>query len=332
MKIFLTQNQNDTNCSKEHEITSYLEFFDCYSFFFQKSLIQSSLTISLMVSTVVFNVAVIYCIKKNLKLHLSLFDKILIGHTIVDALTGLIIMPFYHINDCFGYWPLDNSFGHLWATFDNSINTVTNVHMLYLCWSRLRSIQNPKNFHQEFLLKHPEITMLLIWLISALIWAPQVFVFGLIEHTLHLNIDSVELKLTNTILFWFLPMLGILVVSSLILIYLKISQRRKEKFKNTKSSEANKSVFERLSGYHLSPHTVFIFMMSVYWLQWIIPCLTTLLNMIPNVQIISEVYWLTYTVCLSDALILLILNPNVSFLKSKIRPMITSTQNYTITR
>ena len=319
MKFFSNSNISNKNCTDEHEITNWYEFFDCYSFCFQESSVQSSLTLSLIAGTVIFNLAVIVCIRKNTKNQLTIFDKILVGHAIVDGLTGLVDIPLYHIRTCFGYWPLSNSLGILWAIFDNNINTVTNMHMLYLCWSRLRSIQNPKNFHQEILLKHPAITMLLIWLISLLIWIPQVLVFGLIEYSLELNIDSVGLNLTNTILFWFLPLLGILVVSCLIFVYLKISQKRKQKFSNFKSNESNKSVFECLFHYHLSPQTVFTFIMLLYWIQWIIPCLVSLLIMIPNDQIITQVYWLTYTVCFTDALILLILNPNVSFLSKKIK-------------
>lgn len=168
------QNVSDNlNCTVPHEITDLNEYLYCYSFFYQQSITESSLTLALIVGTVVFNAAVIYFIVKNCK-KISIFDEILIGHAIVDGVTGAIDMPFYHIATCFGYWPLQPIIGQLWASYDNNINTVTNLHMLYLCWARLRSIQNPKSFDQELLLKNPIIVMVLIWLGSLLIWIPQV--------------------------------------------------------------------------------------------------------------------------------------------------------------
>ena len=143
--------------------------------------------------------------------------------------------------------------------------------------------------------------------------------FGLKEYTLVLNIDSLALNLLDTILLWFLPLCGILIVSSLIFVYLAISKKRKHKFnKNTKNDSNNKSVFEYMFNIHLGPQAVFTIMMALYWIQWVIPCGETLLSFIPNVVISSDIYWLTYTVCFTDAIILLVLNPNVSFLRRRL--------------
>jgi hypothetical protein len=44
--------------------------------------------------------------KKN---NLKVFDRILMGHFLVDLLTGLLAVPLFHVYSIFFYWPF-NSF------------------------------------------------------------------------------------------------------------------------------------------------------------------------------------------------------------------------------
>ena len=159
---------NSTNCFTKNFSRNFFELFECYEYHFCQSIISSLLSILLIIGTIISNSLVIMLIKRN-SLKLTIFDKILIGHSIVDGLTGLIAMPFYHIYFVFGYWPLGTIIGKLWSSFDNSINTITNVHMLYLSWSRLRSIQYPRSYNAEFLLKRPNLLMVTIWFLSFII-------------------------------------------------------------------------------------------------------------------------------------------------------------------
>ena len=121
-------------------------------------------------------------------------------------------MPFFHFQSIFGYAPLPYLLNKFWAIYDNNINTVTSLHMLYMSYVsnfiksldfsfnnflflldikvRLRSLQSPKNFEKELLIKYPVITMTGFWLSGLATWAPIVFNFGLNEYTLNVHNNS----------------------------------------------------------------------------------------------------------------------------------------------
>ena len=172
------------------EIAQNEQFFECYQFSFLNNLIESILTWLLIFSTIFANSFVIILIHRNSD-KITIFDQILINHALLDGLTGLIDIPIYHINSIFGYWPLSSIIATLWSIYDSSINTAINLNMLYLSWSRLRSIQNPISYTKEFIFKHSIYVMISIWLVSFLIWTPIVL-------TSSLKINSLILKINET--------------------------------------------------------------------------------------------------------------------------------------
>ena len=66
-----------------------------------------------------------------------------LSYTILDCITGLIDITFYHVYTLFAYWPFDLTSSRIWFSYDNSVNTISCFHMLYICWSRLRCVQKP---------------------------------------------------------------------------------------------------------------------------------------------------------------------------------------------
>lgn len=304
------------NCLVKNFSRNFFELFKCYEYHFCQSVISSVLSILLIVGTIISNSLVIMLIKRN-SLKLTIFDKILIGHSIVDGLTGLIAMPFYHIYFVFGYWPLGTIIGKLWSSFDNSINTITNVHMLYLSWSRLRSIQYPRSYNAEFLLKRPNLLMVTIWFLSFIMWVPIVVIFDLEYSSLNLDYKNPVIGVAFVFLFWFLPLLLIFIISTVICYHLYLKKSQFSMNHRRTLNTQNKSIFERLFNYKLESQTMFTIVMSIYWIQWIVPCLIILskLVFVINEDFLSVTYWLTYSVCLTDPIILIIFNPNVSFLK-----------------
>lgn len=314
-------NSNNTICSLfEISNLTLIQVTKCY--FHQLNLREpfSVIELAIIFITIMFNAIVIVLIKKNTSKP-TLFDKILICHAIVDFSAGLIAMPIYHVYITFGYWPFNSIISRLWSSFDNSINTITNLNMLYLNWSRLRSIQNPVNYSKEWLLKSPFHIFIFMWLVSYSIWAPLVFIFDLEPYTLRVDYSSNIIELMFGLIFWFIPLFLILAISLRIFFYLaRSSQIGNQTHKHVTNADRNKSIFERVFNYRLESQTVFTIIMLVYWVQWTIPCLINLFRSfigLPD-QLQSQLYWLTYTVCATDPITLLIFNPNVSFLKNKI--------------
>jgi hypothetical protein len=316
------------------EIAKNEQFFECYKYFLINNLTESILSWLLIFSTIFANLIVIILIHRNSD-KITLFDQILINHCLLDGLTGLVGIPFYHINSIFGYWPFSSLTATLWSIFDTSKITVSNLNMLYLSWSRLRSIQNPTAYTNEFIFKQSIYLIISIWLISFIIWTAIVLNSGLKVNSLILNIDGTYQMFIFEILFWLLPLLFIIVVSIIIFYYLKLrqnmrNQRRLEQNRqqNNNNNNNNKSLFENIFKIKFGSHTLFTIIMSVYIIQWLIPFTFELLifnSTIIQIQFIDCMYWLTYTVCLTDAIILVFFNSNVSPFKANTTPNTVTT-------
>ena len=52
--------------------------------------------------------------------------------------------------------------------------------------------------------------------------------------------------------------------------------------------------------FRFKPQTIFLIIISTFWLQWIPPCILTLIQPICNdcinIDLYNDIYWLTYTV------------------------------------
>jgi hypothetical protein len=308
----ISNSELNISCESSHTNEDFYEFSYCYNYFFLKSILISVLTILLIISTIILNITVILLISKNQNSYFTVFDQILIGHAIVDGLTGCLDMPFYHIYSIFNYWPMSPFKAKLWASFDNSINTITNLHMIYLCYSRLRAVKCPSTYSTELILSQPSFVMASIWFIGFLIWIPVVLIFGLKEYSLELN-DSLIVPIFEFI-FWFIPLIIIFIISCMIFYELLI--KNKITRQSNRHDDINKSLFEYIFNYYLGAEALFAIIMSVYWIQWIIPSVFNFVIYLTNIQTekYSKIYWLTYSVCLTDAILLLLFNPNASIL------------------
>ena len=218
--------------------------------------------------------------------------------------------------------------------------------MAYMSLARLRCIQAPKAFTQEFLMRKPCLVMLSIWIFSLGFWSFVVFGFGVPEYTNWVLYDPAYVKLILNFFFWFIPMMMIISFAGLT-IYLLVIRRRKKMSKskrisklrnegesvktrsvaNTTTSSVRtgfsslasiKSLIRSVMSALCSPEIKFMIIILTYWLQWAPPCFATMLqplcNCIPD-STYAAIYWVTYTVCMTDPLVILILNPNVSCMK-----------------
>ena len=92
-----TINTTNNTCLIPHHIESYAEFKSCYLYFSSLNKLSTALEILLMLGAIFFNGLVVFCtfVGSSKK---TCFDKILVGCCLVDAVTGLIDMPPYHIS------------------------------------------------------------------------------------------------------------------------------------------------------------------------------------------------------------------------------------------
>ena len=149
------------------------QFFRCTGHFMAKSLFTNCFYFMFSLFTTLLNLLVICLIYRHRKT-MTVFDKIFIGHALVDCLVGLLVIPLFCIYEMFGYWPLGKLFCHFYISIDYTICHVGILHMVYLSYARLRSLISPKSFQQELLIAHTNMVMFGLWIFSALLWIPSV--------------------------------------------------------------------------------------------------------------------------------------------------------------
>jgi hypothetical protein len=178
------------------------------------------------IGCIVFNALVTYLIYFE-SINYTIFDQLLLGHILVQLITAIVDIPFYHAMDIFGYWPFPKYSSLLWAMFDNNINFTCNVTMVYICWAQLRSIVEPSKFKDEFLMRYPRTFMALIWVIGLGIWIPIVLVYDTVDYSVNLNYKPLYLQNIFNFLFWFAPLLLMIILSLQIIWILKKRSLRK---------------------------------------------------------------------------------------------------------
>ena len=166
MGVFDPSDQADGDelydCVKGEQMQSTQQFAHCLKYFLSKSILSSCVLLSFAFFTTVLNLAVIISINR-LKQNKTVFDKIFIGHSFVDSLVGLIVIPNYCIYSVFGYWPLGKLFCHFYVSLDYTICHVGILHMVFIAYARLRSLQRPKQYQSEFLICHAKFSMFILW-------------------------------------------------------------------------------------------------------------------------------------------------------------------------
>jgi heme/copper-type cytochrome/quinol oxidase subunit 2 len=210
----------------------------------------------------------------------------------------------------------DSISGRIYGLLNSSLNTITNLIMLYLTCARLRKIQYPRTYKQEMLFKYPILISILICIIGVLIWMP-VYVFYDLKAIDSLNHD-VEAYFSLEILTQLIPLILILIISCFIFYHFKKRNQNTLTTSNNQTYEMNKCLFEVIFNYKINSHTLFAMIMSFYWIQWIIPVSCDLLN---DFQAFTEIsidgrhlFLQVDTVCLTEAFLLLMFNPMASIL------------------
>lgn len=247
------------NCAVKQQFVQLNEFLKCYIYFIKSNKLPFVVELLLILSVLALNLAVIITILNQFKVK-SIYEKIIIGHCISNFLSGLLIMPFFHINNIFSYWPFYSTTSIIWAVGDNTINTVTNLHMLYMSYVRLRSIKSPKLYSKEFLLRHPYSMMLFFWAITLPIWLQVAFYYKTCSFTTHINYHPHFVQSVINFFMWLLLLILVIGISLYIIYFLIVNKVKKKSIRN-------KSLFRML----FNPKSKFTIIIAAYILQWSIP-------------------------------------------------------------
>ncbi|CAF0957639.1 unnamed protein product [Brachionus calyciflorus] len=240
----------------------------------------------------------------------------------MDFTTGVFDYPVSTIAIIFGYWPFHPVVGNIWATYDNGYNTITCSYMFYMSYILLRSIQAPMNFKAEFLIRNYKKILISIWIISFTSWATIANSYGIVEYTLGINFKTIFEMFIFSFLFWFVPLMLLLIIGILLLLNMNSVKNNQLKI-ITKKSNDNEIFHKKIQKIKMiNRHAQFkiVLLVFTFWTQWMTPCFLSvfngLFNFIPS-NVMSRVYWITYVVCFTDPVIQYMLNPNMHFKFSK---------------
>jgi hypothetical protein len=267
------------------------EFFKCYVYLlFSQQPIFGIFQISLSIGVIIFNALVIISMIIGSNRHATCFDQILVGHCLVNGITGIVDIPFYHIFYQFGYWPFSHLTATLWTSYDNTINLNTSLHMAYACYAKLRSIQSPKGYKREYLLRKPYLVIMIIWLFSLIVWTSFSFGFGLSNYKLSVNFRPLFYVTIANFLLWFLPLVVIFIIAIYVFVLILTKRRKIRNFiliRNKNQISPITKNFKILNGdfvfsfnfikvnyslmkkkYRLTAANRFLIIVSSFWLQW----------------------------------------------------------------
>ena len=170
----------------------------------------------------------------------------------------------------------------------------TSAHIFYANYARLRSIQRPKGYEREFLLKRPYLIMVLIWIFSISSWAIIVNSFGISKNDSSINFQPLYLISVFNFFPWCLLLIAILVLATYIYFLLFAKEKAKRSYhrdqitnvasltlvQNTSNSAYNQSIiplcvntwfskFHFLSKFRLKPSIKFIIIMGWFYFSFL---------------------------------------------------------------
>lgn len=357
---------NQTDCSIPQEFTTASRFFSCYYKLFIGNIEANILKALMIFFTISLNTIIIIVLSRkrvsnnNNNNKKNVFDKIMISHCVVDGLTGLLDAPFFCTIDIFGFWPLNHTFGLIWCAFDSGICTVSNLHMLYITYARMRSIQAPFTFENEHLIRKPLVMLASFYLIGYTIWIPIVFGFGSSEFSASIDWQPYYLPVIVEFVAYFIPLAGTILIGFYMIFLLNKRKQQTRVLSTIKvvmnnntiitkhlKSKSHKSVAEKILKEEQSVQNVvvaadsrvldnsfryrlivlkeflrkmfqikaqgkFQIIVISYWAQWLPTYVINLFNPLCNncvpFDIYNDIYWLTYTVSMTDPLIIWLFN------------------------
>ena len=211
------------------------QFTACLRSFLSESIALTVINALMILITVIANTIVIYLLVNRSCTRL-IFDRILISHAVVNLLTNLLDLPFYHMQLIFNYFPFDKYTCFVHLIIDHSTSTIEISHFIYMSYARLRCILAPRSYQNEMLIKYPKLIIALIWSGVTIFWTPIVYFFSFsiyIEGDCAVTYGNKYMGITTVLIGYILPLCFTIGTSNFVLI--SISRSKNFIYKPTKS-------------------------------------------------------------------------------------------------
>ena len=203
-----------------------------------------------------------------------------------------------------------------------------------MTWVRFRSVKAPNSFERETLIRTPAYVSISIWIIGIVYWTIINISFGFQDFSISINFRPSFVEVTFIFFSWFLPLLGVILLG-FYMIYILNTRRKKKQTANKMGNKITRLSTENLVSIlnymkikelKLGAQAKFQIIIISYWIQWLPSCIIAMVDPICKcipLNVSSGIYLLTYTVCLTRSLIILLLHSNIKLCQrnnSKVTP------------
>lgn len=190
--------------------------------------------IFVIIATVFSNIFIILSVVFNRKMH-NYVNYQFVSSAFADLLVGTVIMPSLLLSILYGYWPLSVEFCIIWCVSDSFVCNVSSLSLLLISIHRLKCIISPTvALRDEKFSKTISLPILVTWFIPLVYWIISIFSFMSISHLMNKFDDKrqcdfefpLEFDIISSILFDFLPVIGIFILQIWIYFALKSKSRK----------------------------------------------------------------------------------------------------------
>uniref|UniRef100_A0AC35U6E1 G_PROTEIN_RECEP_F1_2 domain-containing protein n=1 Tax=Rhabditophanes sp. KR3021 TaxID=114890 RepID=A0AC35U6E1_9BILA len=147
------------------------------------------------------NIFVLYIIISQPQLHTAT-NTIVLSLTIADFLLGIVILPFALLQNYFEAWYFGDSLCQTWLVLDIWFSTASIYNLMAITFDRYMAVKDPIKYRFISSSKMTKITILLVWVISAMLAAFKLIVdHFIVSSTIKQKMDvqnkSLNLELQN---------------------------------------------------------------------------------------------------------------------------------------
>ena len=318
-----TSSFNYTDCLTIKEVGSFVEFFKCIDYLAQfQSLFTTIYSICLISGSFILNLTLIFLL--SIKTEITVFDKILQLHAVIDFLLCFIDYPFMVSATYFGYWPFSEGLCMFWVIADNSLSILEIYSFLIMSWVRIRCIIAPRSYLNDILVKHTYKCTVCIWIVIFIIWTSvsiPMMQTNFTQSYCYINFELESISISVILIGYMLPLCLIVIATVFInvMIYKKKAAIR-QKYSNESSFSKPISVTgapkpkERSwkEFFRISPQlkltiiiTIFLFQYIPYYTDWFISVLCP--DCVP-LSVSNFFFYFSYSPSIINPLVVFILN------------------------
>ena len=294
-------NSNSTDAQSLCEIPAPLnltEFFTCfYSLLSPDSF--TVLSFFLWISSFILNIVLIVFL--SVKSKVTIFDKILIFHALVDFLINILDFSFVIFFTILSYWPFSEAACAYYVSVDNALATIEIFVVLYMSWVRMRCILAPKTYLNELIISHFYKFQIAMWTIVFILWTSTgVYIIEIEEWfdqaycQIDFGQDWLNLLILISVYLVPLALIGLSVVLIFVILSRKKSKVKGKKIKKNKP-ELGKSPLKYFLEIRISAQTKLVIITIVFLLQYSPFYVTWLLSLLCD-DCVSDVFmtWVNF--------------------------------------